>query len=138
MHAATSTSPSGSKLSLKRQPLAPNQRRQRLLARQQHRECCKSVTLEQQKQGGTVNTKIESKSFCESVKELGFPFIYLLTNSFFRRTPAPAEAGKSNLSTALKIAAVYVQNKGFLSRRSLAKLIAKAGSALKGNGGFRP
>jgi hypothetical protein len=106
--------------------------------RDNNTESVVNLSHEQQKQGRTVNTKIESKSFCESVKELGFPFIYLLTNSFFRRTPAPAGAGKSNLSTALKIAAVYVQNKGFLSRRSLAKLIAKAGSALKGNGGFRP
>jgi hypothetical protein len=71
------------------------------------------------------------------VKELGVPFKCLLTNSFFRRTPSPAEAGKSNLSTAPKIAAVYEQKKGFLSRGSLAKLIAKAGSALN-NGGFRP
>jgi len=62
----------------------------------------------------------------------------LLTNSFFRPTPSPAEAGKSDLSTALKIVAVYVQKKVFLSRGSLAKLVAKAGSALKGNGGFRP
>jgi hypothetical protein len=30
------------------------------------------------------------------VKELGFPFKYLSTNSFFRRAPAPAEAEKSN------------------------------------------
>jgi hypothetical protein len=31
---------------------------------------------------------------CRSVKELGFPFKYLSTNSFFRRAPASAEAEK--------------------------------------------
>jgi hypothetical protein len=74
-------------------------------------------------------------SLCESVKELSSPFKYLLTNSFFRCTPAPAEAGKSSLSTALKIAAVYVQKKGFLSRGSLAKLVAK-GFCLEGQRGI--
>jgi hypothetical protein len=92
--------------------------------------------LEQQKQGRTANTKNRKQAPRKS-KELGFLFKYLLANSFFRRTQLLSRWAKSILSTLLKIPAIYVQKKGFLSRRSLAKLIAKAG-ALKGNGGFRP
>jgi hypothetical protein len=141
MHAATSTSPS--RINAVVEEAASRAESTKATAAcetmpDKLTKCCKSVTLERQKQGRTANTKIKSKSLCESVRKLGVPFKCLLTNSFFRPTPSLAEAGKSDLSTALKIVAVYVQKKVFLSRGSLAKLVAKAGSALKGNGGFRP
>jgi hypothetical protein len=57
--------------------------------------------LEQQKQGRTANTKNRKQAPCES-KELGFLFKYLLTNSFFQRTPAPAEVGEIKFINAAK------------------------------------
>jgi hypothetical protein len=78
------------------------------------------VTLGQQKQGRTANPKDRKQALCES-KELGFLFKYLLTNSFFATYAAPAKVSEVKLSTLLKIPAIYVQKKGFLSRRSPAK-----------------